>query len=578
MRRGLAYKTTRRVKPILAKPALWTLHKLRSLALRIYAFRLVRRILHSRPARFIGRLALGLIAFASFRVLPWSRRSKQRIRAFAASKELLGWFIAILLCGLIGVFLGFSNYEYAYWIYFILTVAVIGGGAFTVLALKSPLFGVLFWISASPLLNVYAKFKFGPGIPALTGDRLCLLILAFALVLWAKKPSKAERLPAIPVLILLFVIAMLPAVIRAPEMKTGAQVLVDSYLAPMALFFFARRWVQDRSTLHKSLIAILVVGTYFAVLGVPEYFTARNFFTWSGKPAWVEEGLGVARIQGPSRSPAEYGLTVALASYVAVILAVWEKNRAKRMLYLLMLVLFSVVIYMTLRRGVYMGWILGMLALAVASARSRRVILPGLLVGVILSGIFVDKIVSSEVFTERIAYKAPVYQRLVLNATSIEIIKDRPWLGLGIGKFPEAIGSYVTSYRGISALYARGLPSPHNSYFRILTEAGLVGFLPFAMLIMALGFYTYRAYRRTPADGPTGRDTIALFWAFGFAHLMQAGSTDAFLYCPYLNAMVFFLAGAINGTFIQKENEADPDVGKEARRIGKLRSARAPVT
>lgn len=562
---------------VIAAPLVPVIRSTGRLAHRVGSTKAAKAVACSFPARFAARLGSGVSIFVSYTLLPLSRRTKQRIRAFAASKELLGWFIAILLCGLMGVCLGLSNYEPIYWAYFILTVAIIGGGAFTILALKSPLFGVLFWISVSPLLNVYAKFKFGPGIPALTGDRLCLLILAFALVLWAKRPSKAERLPAIPALILLFTIAMLPAVVRAPEMKTGAQVLVDSYLAPMALFFFARRWVQDRTVLRKSLVAILVVGTYFAVLGVPEYFTQRNFFTWSGRPVWVEEGLGVARVQGPSRSPMEYGLTVALSSYVGIILAVWEKNRAKRMLYLLLLVLFSVVIYMTLRRGVYIGWILGMLALAIASTRSRRVILPGLLVGVILSGVFVDKIVSSHVFTERIAYKAPVYQRLVLNATSIEIIKDRPWLGLGIGRFPEAIGSYVTSYRGISALYASGLPSPHNSYFRILTEAGLVGFLPFVMLLLALVLYTYKAYRRTPADGPTGRDTIALFWAFGFAHLMQAGSTDAFLYCPYLNAMLFFLAGAINGTHIQRA-DASPEANEEVRRPRKLRSAQVPVT
>ncbi len=577
MRRGLVYRTTRRVKPVLLKPILWMYRAIGAVLLRVSQFRAVRWTLNTRPARLMVRLALVVYSFTTLRIVPWAGRAKRSVRQFATSNEILGWVLAIVTCGTMGALLAASNYQYLYWLYFILAVAVFGGAAFTIMALKNPLFGVLFWISVSPLLNVYAKFKFGPGIPALTGDRLCLLVLAFALVLWAKRPSKAASLNAIPVLIVLFVICMLPAVARAKEIKAGAQVLVDSYLAPMTLFFFARRWIQDRTVLRKALIAILIVGTYFAVLGVPEYFTARNFFTWSGKPAWVEEGLGVARIQGPSRSPAEYGLTVALASYVAVVLAVWERNRARQVLYMVLLALFAAVIYMTLRRGVYIGWILGMLTLGVFSPRSRRVIVPGLIVGVILSGVFIDQIMRSSIFTERIAYKDPVYQRLVLNATSVEIIKDRPWFGLGIGKFGESIGSYVTAYKGISAHYASGLPSPHNSYFRIVTEAGLVGFTPFAMLLLALGWFTYRAYRRTPADGVTGRDTIALFWAFAFAHLMQASSTDAFLYCPYLNAMVFFLAGAINGTHVQRV-ETVPEVRKEVRRTRRLGSAHARVS
>lgn len=577
MRRGLIYRTTREATSILAKPGLWVLHTLGSLALRIYAFRFVRRALHSTPATFAARLTVGGYHLVSERILPWSRRAKRRIRALVASHELLGWFIVVFLCGLMGLCLGLSNYDNLYWIYFIFIVAIAGSAAFTILTLRNPLFGVLFWISVSPLLNVYAKFKFGPGIPALTGDRLCLLILAFALILWAKRPSKAERLPAVPILILVFIVAMIPAVAQATKVKTGAQVLVDSYLAPMTLFFFARRWVEDRSVFHKALMAILVVGIYFAVLGVPEYFTQRNFFTWSGKPAFVEEGLGTVRIQGPSRSPAEYGLAVALASFVGVIFAAWEKNRAKRIFYLLLLALFTVVIYMTLRRGVYLGWVLGMLVLAVGAPRTRRIIVPGILIGLILGGIFIDKIMSSAIFTERIAYKDPVYQRMVLNASSIEIVKDKPWFGLGIGRYPEVLSSYIQTYKGISALYARGLPSPHNSYFRLLTEAGFVGFIPFMLLVLSLIVYTRRAYRNTPADGPTGRDTIVLFWAFGLAHISQAGSTDAFLYCPYLNALFFFLAGAVNGTHIQR-TEALSKADKEVRRAGKLRSARLPVT
>lgn len=550
---------------------------LHRLILRIYAFRFIRWALNSGPAKLAARLATGGYLLLPERVLPWGRQIKRRIRAYAASQELLGWFIVVLVCGLMGLCLGLSNYERIYWIYFIFTVALAGSAAFVMLTLRNPLFGLLFWVAVSPLLNVYAQFKLLPGLPALTGDRLCLLVLGIAMLLWAKRPSKAKALPMVPVFMWLFLLAMLPAVFRATQIKTAAQVVTDSYLVPMTLFFFARRWVEDRTVLHKALMAILIVGVYFAVLGVPEYFTQRNFFTWSGKPAWVEEGLGLVRIQGPSRSPAEYGLTVGLASYIAVVLAVWEKNRAKRVLYLMLLALFSAVIYMTLRRGVYMGWLLGMIALAVVSPRSRRVIIPGLLVGVILGGVFIDKVVSSPVFTERIAYKAPVYQRLVLNATSTEIVKQHPWFGLGVGKFPEVMRSYVTSYKGISALYATGLPSPHNSYFRILTEAGFVAFIPFVLLIGALIAYTYRAYRRTPADGLTGRDAIALFWAFGFAHIAQAGSTDAFLYCPYLNAILFFLAGAINGAHIHK-NDALPEADKEVRRAGKTRPARVPVT
>ena len=213
-----------------------------------------------------------------------------------------------------------------------------------------------------------------------------------------------------------------------------------------------------------------------------------------------------------------------------------------------------------------MGWVMGLLVLAFFSVRSRRLIVPGLALVLLVAGLNMAVIKSSDIYTERITYVTPYYQRLVLNATSMEMVRQHPLLGVGMGQFPNVMRKYLRPYKDLSPLYSTGLPSPHNSFFRILTEAGFLAFIPWIMLLAAAGWYTYLAYRRTTPGEIEGKDAIALFWAFGSSHLMQATSTDAFLYAPYLNAIFFFLLGAVTSVHYKaKEPEKENASAKPVR-------------
>lgn len=557
MRRGLIHRITAK---LLVGPVLWVLLRLKSLLLRIYQFRAVRWTLNTKPARLLARLAVGCYSLAAYRILPWYRRTKQRVRRFLASREVLGWILMILICGMMGGFLAASNYRGIYWAYFILLLSAVGMFGFAVITLKNPLYGLLFWVFSSPLLSVFVAFKFMPGMPAISGDRACLFILLLALLLWERRSGKPQSTPAIGLLIFVFILTLMPSMVRAERLNSGLQMVGDNYLAPMSLYFFARRWIQDQATLRKAIWVVFLVGIYFALVGIPEYFTHKNIFAaWSGRATMQDESLGLVRVQGPARSPGEYGLVVSMGSYIAILLASWERNHTRRVLYILLAAVMIVAVYMTLRRGVYVGWLMGLLVLAFFSVRSRRFIVPGLVLVLAVVGLNSAVIKSSDIYTERITYAAPYYQRLVLNATSMEMVRQHPLLGVGMGQYPNVMTKYLRPYKDLSPLYSTGLPSPHNSYFRILTEAGFLAFIPWVLLLASAAWYTYLAFRRTAPGQIEGRDAVALFWAFGSSHLMQATSTDAFLYAPYLNAIFFFLLGAATAVHYKSKKESEAE-------------------
>lgn len=73
--------------------------------------------------------------------------------------------------------------------------------------------------------------------------------------------------------------------------------------------------------------------------------------------------------------------------------------------------------------------------------------------------------------------------RTVIWDAGIQVFKENPVFGVGVGSFQEAtVGSSVL---GVEM-------SSHNSYLSILVENGLLGFLPFAMFLIALIFFAWK--------------------------------------------------------------------------------------
>jgi len=92
--------------------------------------------------------------------------------------------------------------------------------------------------------------------------------------------------------------------------------------------------------------------------------------------------------------------------------------------------------------------------------------------------IFLPKILAPDMFEDRMS-ASNVYGRVAQLEQSLRVFVDHPLLGVGFLNFHEfVVGEprYLVSYEGVSSL-----DWPHNNLAEVLTETGILGFMPYVM-------------------------------------------------------------------------------------------------
>jgi len=289
-----------------------------------------------------------------------------------------------------------------------------------------------------------------------------------------------------------FIIAMLVSALPNRFPKSAAQAVLDTYGAPFLVYIFARRWVSDRRGLAIAMGAIMFVGLYFSLTGIPEHYMSKVLFR-PHRAVWMEEALGTMRAQGPAESPSEFGLVVLAAWLLALTGFVHERQTRRRLVYATIAVLAAIAISLTLRRSVYASAILALICMLAASGRTRRAVAVIAVVGGACLLVFWPQFTSTKLYRTRIMEVGPLYTRAVVYATSWEILKDRPLFGVGTRNYPEYSSQYLTGYKDISPFYGRHVRTTHNAYLRIAVDGGLVAFLPYAGILVLMIVSALRA-------------------------------------------------------------------------------------
>lgn len=124
--------------------------------------------------------------------------------------------------------------------------------------------------------------------------------------------------------------------------------------------------------------------------------------------------------------------------------------------------------------------------------------------------------------------------RIYLWQSSVHMIKDYPLFGVGTGNFNQV---YVG--KGYISPYARerDLISPHNIYLHILTENGIIGFIPFIILLMYMMYYLWTSIKR--------QNKLAIVVLLGYVSVLVQGGVDFPFLQRELSQIVWFYFGII---------------------------------
>jgi len=336
--------------------------------------------------------------------------------------------------------------------------------------------------------------------------------------------SKRPPLTLVDWSVLLLVLAAIVAGLAAADKLAALFELRTVFLLP-ALFYVLLR--VDGQVKWRIVDGFILGAVGVALVGLAQYATGRNVV--------IAEG-GLPRLLSVYHSPNNVGLYLGRVWPLLVAVTLWGKRGRRRTLYAASLLPMILALALSFSRGALllgipaalltMGWLVGgrwrWAALALVGTGALA-LMPLMHVPRFASLLDLDQ--------------GGTFHRLELWHSSLSMLREHPWLGVGPGNFLEA---YRTRYVLPSGWQEFNLEHPHNIYLDHWTRLGVPGVI--AGVASQIAFW--RAVRRQPKHFALSRRALPLGLAGGMAALLAHGLVDNTLFFPDL-ALAFFLTLAL---------------------------------
>lgn len=251
-----------------------------------------------------------------------------------------------------------------------------------------------------------------------------------------------------------------------------------NYAQMIFLYFLAYNALKDEDS---QRIALTALASIFLLIVLREFrnFAAGSSFSYENRaagPFWIL-GLGANH----------FGAFIAHYGALLLGLALIDKHRIRRWIYLAALLICIYPLFYTYSRGAYAGAVAAILVIGLVH---KRVILVGVVVVVIAW-----KAILPPTVVERISMtrdesgniEASAAHRLALWAHAEDLFKENPIFGIGFNSFG------LTVERG-------ELTDTHNFYVKTAAEQGLIGLTILAAILLKAFASGWNLYRRGRSD------------------------------------------------------------------------------
>lgn len=266
--------------------------------------------------------------------------------------------------------------------------------------------------------------------------------------------------------VMLFVASATIAMFVAPDLRVAAGLWKALIIEPILVFIVL---VNTVTTSRQRAAIVWALGFSAVAVGL---MAAAQYLGWAASPEpWISEAP--KRVTSFFEYPNAVGLFLTPLIALFATFLTWKNHRWLPWLSGVIVVIGSFTLFAAFTRGAALGLAAAALFLACASQRKRLVwmiILFSLVATLVwptarqnLQSIVTVQDTSTDV-------------RVVLWQGTWDLLKAHPWLGAGLGGFPELYDQYRQAKHTELPLY------PHNIFFNFWVELGLLGLL--AMIII----------------------------------------------------------------------------------------------
>jgi O-antigen ligase len=286
------------------------------------------------------------------------------------------------------------------------------------------------------------------------------------------------------------------------------------------LFCLALQFAGNAERGRRFLNAVMYFGFALSVISTLQMFTSE------GKIFWIFPSGYQDFVLGPFVNRNQYAAFIEMVLPLALYRAIREKDPQRAFLYWLMAsVMVASVVAGASRAGLALvvAEIAVIAALAWLRGFDRRTIGRGVAQFAVLAIVFMA-VVGWDVVWQRFRVANPFATRRELVASSIQMAREKPWTGFGLGTWPTVYPAY--------ALYDDGtfVNEAHNDWLQWAVEGGLplvATLLAFTALIV----------------GPAFRS----IWGLGLIAVLVHCLVDYPMQRPQLAGLLFALCGVLLG-------------------------------
>ncbi len=336
------------------------------------------------------------------------------------------------------------------------------------------------------------------------------------------------------------------------DVKRDVDLLLTGFLMPYLAFLVARHGGWTRGQVRTACwVLALAVGTFLIAVGV-----VQGLVDWTFLVAEANQSAHRNRARGTLPNAVPYSVILALLIPIGLALRAHESRRRLR---LLLVALTVGLVEAVLLGGTRIVWIALPAALAYLAAaspparRSAAFACAGVIAVIALAagGLDLRWMASANGAVrrpmgsvgERMIEAEPLYNRVAIYATDLNMIVHKPLLGFGFGArtFLESRGDYYTSCCGVSPKWAVVCSVPHNEVLNVLVLMGVLGLMAYLGLLREL--WRLLSAARTAAADPFAATLAAAAQAGLITLLVSALLHDVMYMPPAVQVIVFFLAG-----------------------------------
>jgi O-antigen ligase len=344
--------------------------------------------------------------------------------------------------------------------------------------------------------------------------------------------------------VLLLMVAAVVAGVAAADRRAAVFELRAVFLLP-ALYYALLRLVRlDGRAWRRIVDGWVLGGVGVALVGLAQYALGRNLV--------VAEG-GLPRLQSVYYSPNNVGLYLGRVWPLLVAVLLCGTRDRRRAVCALALVPVTLALGLSFSRGaLLLGLPVALLVMGWRAGGRTRWLAPAL---VVVGALALIPLLRLPRFASMFdLQEGSTFFRLELWRSSLAMIREHPWFGVGPGNF---LAAYRTRYVLPSAWQEFNLEHPHNVYLDHWMRLGLLGLL--AGVAVQVAFW--RAVRLSPSPAACGGtpslsrglgegggrgegEGLRLGLTGSMAALLAHGLVDNTLFFPDL-ALTFFLVLAL---------------------------------